>query len=340
MTLADSTPDQSTLAESLSLPRHAESAWPLNPGESAATCNFTVNQIVKQIGSPKAREIVGTIFGDLLRLLECLHPIESQLNEVDDAEGTFALFQFIHDEACTLVKFIREEALTCEALDEELCDTLDGITFAVSHDLQRVFETRLPGATEEASRRVVVGRLFRAHDVLTDCLQQATLSLASVFDAEIVGTKLFNNSEMRYRQSIQLCEDLSTLLKLFETCEETTGEPTFAKLTAGIEKFRIESLECLRYSDCPQFEGFCERIQLAATPQELEPVVHQFRCYVETLLGQVRMRAVLANVFPIEFGGDDLEQSLSSAQNSLAQSYSRIDFEDDSITRDILAIAG
>jgi len=182
--------------------------------------------------------------------------------------------------------------------------------------------------------------LFRAHDVLTDCLQQATLSLASMFDNEIVGTTLFNNSEMRYRQSIQLCDDLSTLLKLFEACEKTPVKPAFAKLTAGIEKFRNESMECLRYSDCPQFESFCERIQLAATPQELEPVVHQFRCYVETLLGQVRMRAVLANVFPIEFGGDDLQQSLSSAQNSSAQSYSRIDFEDDSITRDILAIAG
>lgn len=320
--------------------RHTESAWPVNPSESAASCNFTVKQILQQIDAPKARKVVGTIFGNLLRLLECLHPIESQLNHVEDAEETFAVFQFIHDEACELVKFIREDALTCNALDEELCDTLDAITFAVSHDLQRVFETKLPGATEESSRRVVVGRLFRAHDVLTDCLQHATISLASVFDPEIVGTTLFNNSEMRYRQSIQLCDDLSTLLKLFEACEKTPVKPAFAKLTAGIKKFRNESMECLRYSDCPQFESFCERIQLAATPQELEPVVHQFRCYVETLLAQVRMRAVLANVFPIEFGGDDLQQSLSSAQNGSGQSYSRIDFEDDSSARDILAIAG
>lgn len=339
MTLADSTLDKPTLAASLSLTRHAESAWPVNPGESAASCNFTVKQILQQIDAPKARKVVGTIFGNLLRLLECLHPIESQLNHVEDAEETFAVFQFIHDEACELVKFIREDALTCNALDEELCDTLDAITFAVSHDLQRVFETKLPGATEESSRRVVVGRLFRAHDVLTDCLQHATISLASVFDPEIVGAKLFNNSEMRYRQSIQLCDDLSTLLKLLETCE-TSVKPVFAKLTAGVEKFRNESMERLRYSDSPQFESFCERIQLAGTPQELEPVLHQFRCYVETLLGQVRMRAVLANVFPIEFGGDDPQQSLSSAQTSSAQSYSRIDFEDDTTSRNILAIAG
>jgi len=114
-------------------------------------------------------------------------------------------------------------------------------------------------------------------------------------------------------------------------------EPAFANLRAGIEKFQTESMECLRYSDCPQFEGFCEKIEVGATPTELEPVLHQFRCYLETLLGQVRMRAVLANVFPIDFGANDIQQSPD--QNSSAQSYSPADFQDDSVIREILAIA-
>ena len=64
------------------------------------------------------------------------------------------------------------------------------------------------------------------------------------------------------------------------------------------------------YSDWPQFESFCERINLAGTSWlDLDPVLHQFRCYVETLLGQVRMRAVLANVFPIQFGADSRSQT-------------------------------
>jgi hypothetical protein len=341
MTLADSILNQSTLAEPLRVTRQAESAGPVNPGEPATSCSSHLNQLVEQIDCPKAREIVGTVFEDLLRLLECLHPIESRLHQVDEAEAeeTFDLFQFIHDEACALVKFISEDALTCEALDEDLCDTLDGITFAVSHDLQRVFDNKLPGTTEEMTGRVVVGKLFRAHDVLTNCLQQATISLATMFDPELVGTKLFSNSDMCYRQSVQLCEDLSTLLKLVEACGETRVEPAFANLTAGIEKFRNESMECLRYSDCPQFESFCERIQLAATPPDVEPVLHQFRCYVVTLLGQVKMRAVLANVFPIEFGANDIQQLPSPAQNSSTQSYSPIDFQDDSVIRDTPAIA-
>jgi hypothetical protein len=333
MALANSTLNQLTLAESLSLARPAEPAELVNPGVSATSCSFHLNQLVKQIDPPKVREIVGTVFEDLLRLLECLRPIESHLRHVDEAEETFALLQLIHDEACALVKFITEDALTCEAMSEELSETLDGIAFAVSHDLQRVFETQQRAATaEKTSQRanlksqisnahVVVGKLYRAHDVLTNCLQQATISLATMFDPELVGTKLFDNYDMRYRQSLQLCEDLSRLLELVEACGEKRVEPAFANLTAGIEKFRNESRECLRYSDWPQFESFCERIQLAATPPELEPVLHQFRCYVETLLGQVRKRAVLANVFPIEFGANDIQQLPSPAQNSSTQSY-------------------
>ena len=34
-------------------------------------------------------------------------------------------------------------------------------------------------------------------------------------------------------------------------------------------------------------------------------MLHQFRCYLETLLGQIKMRAVLANVTPAQFGADN-----------------------------------
>ena len=336
MTLALLTPNEATLAEPVSAMRPAECAGLVDPGVPATSCSFHINQLVKQIDPPKVREIVDTIFADLLRLLEYLRPIESDLQQVDEAEETFALFQFIHAEASTLVKFISEDALICEALNEELRDTLDGIVFAVSHDLQRVFE---PGTTEERTGQVVVGKLFRAYDVLTNCLQQATISLATMFDPELVGTKLFNNSDMSYRQSVHLCEELSTLLILIDACGGTRVEPAFANLTARLEKFRNESMECLRYSDWPQFESFCERIQLAATPLELEPALHQFRCYVETLLSQIKMRAVLANVVPIEFGADDLQQLPSSDQNSSVQSYLTADFQDDGVIRDTFAIA-
>src|SRR6185503_11520961 len=154
--------------------------------------------------------------------------------------------------------------------------------FAVNHDLQRVFESE--GQVNLAmNAHVVVGKLYRAHDVLTNCLQQSTITLAMLFNPELVGTRLFNNSDMRYRQSLQLCEDLSELLQIIPTCESHYDEVAMVRLSAGIQKFRGESLECLMYSDWPQFESFCGRINTAGSSQvNLESVLHQFRCYVQT----------------------------------------------------------
>ena len=272
----------------------------------ANQCRAQVERIVREIECSEVREILDTVFKDLLRSLECLSLIESHLRQVDAAEETIALFQIIHDEARVLVEFIRTEALECSALDEELRDTLDGITFAVNHDLQRVFEPTQRKDSEGKSAHILVGQLYRAHDVLTNCLQQSTIPLAMLFDSGLVGAKLFNNSDLRHRQSLQLCADLSALLHLIDTSEKNNDGATLGQLSAGIEKFRNESLECLMYSDWPQFESFCERLRIAGgSSPELEPVLHQFRCYLETLLGQVRMRAVLANDFPVQFGAND-----------------------------------
>jgi hypothetical protein len=130
-----------------------------------------------------------------------------------------------------------------------------------------------------------------------------------MFDEDLIGPKLFNNSDRRFRQSLQLCQDLAVLIQLVETAEKDCVEPTVLALTARIEQFRNDSMECLMYSDWPQFEGFCEQIKVDASETAgLGQVLHQFRCYLETLLGQVRMRAVLTDVFPIQFGADNVSQ--------------------------------
>lgn len=297
------TSNQTTPARPLeaSEPNHASQPTQL---PDHATCRFELLRVVCEIDSQPVRVVVDSVFNDLLRLLECLAIIETHLKQVEDADETFAFFQVIHDEARTLVNFIREDALGCPAMDAALIDTLDGITFAVSHDLQRVFEAEQSNSMSDKPAHAVIGKLYRAHDIMTNCLQQSTITLAMTFDPDLVGAKLFNNSDMRYRQSLQLCDDLSALLQLIEACEKK-GAHAIADLSAGMEKFRSESLEYLMYSDWPQFESFCERINLPGMPAlELESVLHQFNCYVETLLGQVRLRAVLANVFSLPFGAE------------------------------------
>lgn len=267
---------------------------PNNSCSGALTdCRIYLDRIVERIEASRVRRVVGTVFQDLMRLLECLTIIEGHLRHIHTAEESLVFFQLIQDEARSLIEFIRADALNCNEISGELADTLDGITFALSHDLRRVFEGDYE-SNIDSSPYVVLGRVHRAHDVLTNCLQQSTISLAILFDQTLLRTQLFNNSHKRYRQSLRLCSDLVGFRQLVQ--EIIDGRAAAGDLEAGLEKFRNESLEFLMYADWPQFESFCERIQvLASDSSSLAPLLHQFLYYLETLLRQVKMRAVLAD---------------------------------------------
>lgn len=267
---------------------------PIDGGVASLTaCRSYLENMVEGIPRTRLRRVVGTVFQDLLRLLECLSIIEGHLRQVNSAEETLAFFQLIRDEARSLIEFIKTDALNCNEVTGQLADTLDGLAFALSHDLRRVFEGEYE-ADVESSAYVILGRVHRAHDVLTNCLQQSTVSLALVYEPALSVTQLFNNTERRYRQSLKLCSDLECLRDLVQ--EFIGGLTTAGELNAGLETFRRDSLEFLMYSDWPQFESFCERISVSGEdPSSLAEVLHQFLCYLETLVRQVKMRAVLAD---------------------------------------------
>jgi hypothetical protein len=317
--------------------RHPEAApFVCEAAPEFNTCCRQIERVIQQIEPLEVKEIIGVVFQDLLRLLECLQLAEGHLRQVDAADETFALFQLIHDEARLLVDFIKTDGLNCNVMSEEVAEALDGINFAINHDLQRVFETN---SQHSRTPHAVVSELYRAHDVLTNCLQQSTITLAMVFNPDLEPAKLFNDSDLRYRQSLQLCQDLSELIQIVENTENAGDEPSVRALAAGIKKFRQESMECLMYSDWPQFEAFCEKIHLSSADYaELRPVLHQFRCYLETLLGQVRMRAVLASVFPVQFGEDNRNAMDPFGVNATSFS-SAVDLQDDDAAWSPLAVA-
>lgn len=303
-------------------------------------CRVQIDRLVEQINCATLREVVGTVFQDLLRLLDCLSLIESHLPQIRAGHENFAFFQLIQDGARLLVKFIHTDVLNREGQPEELVDTLDGITFAITHDLRRAFEENAGSGDSDTMTGAVSSKLYRAHDVLTKCLQESTVSLAVSFDPELTAARLFNNSDTRYRQSLQLCQDLQELVEIVEHFEEGRVEPALSKVVAAIEKFRSKSMGLLMQADWPHFEGFCESIKLSKTDLRLlEPVIHQFRCYLETLLGQVRMRTVLADTFPIRFGEVEDGQVQTPTNERFNSSSSVIDFRDEEQIWSTLAVA-
>ncbi|HKZ80149.1 MAG TPA: hypothetical protein VJ124_17880 [Pyrinomonadaceae bacterium] len=263
----------------------------------SSIARLKIEDLVNRIEQPPIRAIVGSVFQDLLRLLECLDLIQSHVRQVDKADETLALFQLIHSEAQSLISSVKTEAVAAEQIDGNLAETLDGISFAVEHDLKRVFDSPFESQSSDERQHMLIGKLMRSYDLLTNCLQQSTLTLAAIFDSSFTDSKLFTNFDERLRESLQLCADLTELLQCVEHTEQQLDRDGCTGLVPALFKFRAESMQYLAYSDWPEFEGFCERIEASTgNTRSTAALLHQFHCYLETLLGQVRMRSVFGDV--------------------------------------------
>src|SRR5688572_31595083 len=85
---------------------------PLNLNIASLTeCRSYLESMVGGSSGIRIRRVVGTVFQDLLRLLECLSIIEGHLRHVNTAEETLTFFQLIRDEARSLIDFIKTDAL-------------------------------------------------------------------------------------------------------------------------------------------------------------------------------------------------------------------------------------
>ena len=209
------------------------------------------------------------------------------------SQKTLAIFALVHVDARSVVESI-QCAMTTADIDETLYETLDGITFAIDHDLHKVFESELKDAASQPPE-LVIGKLVYSHGMLTNCLQQSTVTLAQVFDPNFSGAHFFKNSDARLQESLLLCRDLSDLIRSVRECEATLDGVSRKFIIDRVIKFRDEIMQFLMYKDWDEYERFAEAIVLSmGDSRKLAPVLHSFRCYLETLVGQVRLRAVLA----------------------------------------------
>ncbi len=254
---------------------------------------WQIDPLLYSIESPAVREAVENVFSDLLRLLDCLRFVGSRWLPANESQKALAIFALVHVDARSVVNAI-QRAMQTIGVDEILYETLDGITFALNHDLRKVFEYELKGATDQPPE-LVIGKLVHSHGMLTNCLQQSTVALAQVFDGSFSGAHFFNNSDARLQESLLLCRDLSDLIRSVRDCEARLDGISRKFIIDQVIRFRDQTMQFLMYKDWDEYERFTEEIVLSiGDSQKLAPVLHSFRCYLETLIAQVKLREVLA----------------------------------------------
>jgi len=240
-------------------------------------------------------EMMLDVFVDLARLLDYLRLIEKKVQQDQLLASTFSVFTNIHKESLALIEKIESDILQVEGADEKLLSTLDGISYAIGHEIGRVYGFELVDINDPQSppKRA---KLERAHGMLRNCFQQSTITLAQVFNPALDGEELFNDFHDRREESLALYRDLWNLVQLARRADKECDQFSVALLLAHLKRFRDGSMRYLMYKDWEEYERFVKKVTAARRILEIGPALEGLTCYLETLLGQVRLRNVLANL--------------------------------------------
>ncbi len=253
-----------------------------------------LSTIVESIEPAEVREFIRGVFSDLNRLLGYF-----------DSVKVTALARGSTDEAHFIFEAVRCEALAaaggldyfCACLDApgELSEELERTSFALRHELRAVFERILPEAREAVDAEGARSRLSEAHDLLRNCFEQSTTSLARAFRPGVDAADLFEDVRAKRDNSLRLYEDLDALLRSARHAEWHGGPEALQLFDELLEIFRAESMCHLMPKDRETCQNFIRGLAALHDRRALRLFLHRFACYLEILLKHVSMRSVLSD---------------------------------------------
>lgn len=257
-----------------------------------------LDSILKGIKGSAVQEAVRLIFIDLARLRDTLRIVEINAREDGPLPVTLALFSLVESESKSLIRFIERRIPKIKSIKGALRQVLDGTSFALRHELKRVFGNELNGVNRELKTNQIRADIMRTHGLLSNCFQQSIIALAQVFDPTIRAERLFDDYRDRLEQSTMLLKDLSTFMELARGAAETRNGEASDLLLRDLKAFCHGTMHYLMYRDWDEFEDIAREVMTSHGSARHSFILHCFTTYLEALINQVQMRAVL-NDHPI-----------------------------------------
>ena len=234
------------------------------------------------------------IFHAFSRLLSHLRFIEVSLKSDAQLKRLLPVFTLVNEETRSLLDFIEGRALRVEGVGRGTSEILDGTAYAVRMEMRKAFEHELTGLCSVRQPPQLYAKVENAAGLLRDCYQQSVVALAQSFDPTLDGATLFSSFTTKLEQSLELRRELWSLVLLMRGASDAAGGVTAARVLEALAAFGEGGQRYLMYKDWDALERFMEEIESARGAGELSRTLHRFEAYLETLFGQVNMRAVLA----------------------------------------------
>jgi hypothetical protein len=257
-----------------------------------------INLVLGTIENPAVKEIAQTILLEIKAVFSRLSLVESNLRKLDTLQENLSILEMLQFDTHSLVQYVEFNAMPTEGISERLRDVLDGMSYGISHDVKRVFEQGILGNIANQTTPVVYGKILHAHGLLTNCFQQSVITLLQVFNPSLDPLLLFDDFEQRLRQSLSLCRDLSSVMRVVHNAQLDPSPDNLRAVVISVMDFRDGSMQYLMYRDWRGYERLAlELITAIEHNRETKDLLHQFACYLDVLYGHVKMRAVLRDMF-------------------------------------------
>ncbi|MCS7080191.1 MAG: hypothetical protein NZ585_09095 [Chloracidobacterium sp.] len=254
-----------------------------------------LRRLIAALPDPALRQDLRHIFSCFYRFLRYLDFVQDDLRQDRPLKSALLIFILIRAETEALIEFIETRPMRLPDLLPDVHDAFDATVYALEMELQKIYGRELVGFAELHQAPPIYARVENAHGLLRDCFQQSLVALATVFDPTFDGATAFEMFQTKLEQSLHLREDIWRLLRHLRRFESRPDKTAVAPLIERITLFRDTSLRFLMYKDWDEYDRFLDEVQSARNLEELIKTVHLLATFLETLLGQINMRAVLAN---------------------------------------------
>jgi hypothetical protein len=227
------------------------------------------------------------------RVLRWLSVLGRMLESDEPLKPALLILARVNELAQDLVAYLNNRLERFPEKGGEIFSSLDGASYLASIEIKKVYTRELAGLLRVRQSPAVYSGMETAYSILNESFQQILASLARLIDPNVDSSKLFPSFSLNFERSLALRRELWNLVRLTQAAEASPDKRRIQALNSSLSEFMNGTIDYLFYKDTETVERFVEEISVAKQERDLIPILHRFGAYLETLFGQVSMRAVL-----------------------------------------------
>ncbi|MEO7539483.1 MAG: hypothetical protein ABIV21_05620, partial [Pyrinomonadaceae bacterium] len=227
------------------------------------------------------------------RILKWLSIVGRMLEADEPLKPALLIFSRINEQIFELTTYINNRLERFPDEEAELFASLDAASYTASIELKKVYSQELAGLARLRPSPSIYARMETAYSLLSEGFQQILAGFAQIVEPTSDVFALFPNFQTKLDQSLTLRRELYRVAEVVQAAEKNPEKQQLEKLQKTLRELMKGTVRFLFYKDTETVERFVEEILVTKLNKDLVPILHRFGAYLDTLIGQVNLRAVL-----------------------------------------------